>query len=974
MKFSNEERAELLSKPIDVWPLYQGKREPLPKQKLLFIEEMPVHLKPHMHPKDCVLFQGGRRCFGIDTPILMYDGTVKPVQDVVVGDLLMGPDSQPRKVMILSRGQDILYKIIPLKGSPWVCNAKHVLSLKTSGKRIHNSRPANGKRIETRVTGTVENIDLADYITFSNRLKERYKLYKSETVSFPDKKQPLLIDPYFLGLWLGDGNSATPAITTTNPQILNFVYSYAESLDLILQRQKITYFISSGTATGGKRRNALMNYLKSYNLINNKHIPQDYLTASVEDRLQVLAGLLDTDGYLASGMYYEVIQKSKQLAEDLVFLARSLGISAYIKEVEKYCWYKGEKKTGSYYKISIFGDIAKIPCRIPYKAEVKKQPRAQELIQPFTVEGLGLGNYYGFEVSGPDKLFLLGDFTVVHNSGKTSASVALALHKATKYPGITIICGAKTYTDVKDIFIDEMKKFLTIYDDWDHPLVHKYPSENGSGRKSLILNTFPRKTVIKFMHFNEVLRLRGREADLIIMEEVTQIEDPGAFEEMIRSMSSIKSPILQIVLLTNPPESRNWLYDKFALKQFTPAYKASGKPKIPIGQLCNCHLCPTCMFPSEDMLDAGVVSKEIEWVDKKCPECSTERAGYEIDGKKHFCPGKQEWWRVILTSSQDNNKLPQSYVSDSIGSVDADTAALYIGGRLIELRKGYAYWAFTDDNVLPAKEEPDFTKEFNWSFDFNVSYQCSVVTQEHGEENKEIVYVVKEIVIPESRPNGPEFIVKEFVDWIKSYPEAYENEIVVNVWGDRNGFNRTKSSSEATNYQIILNELRLAGIKVNIKVRKDSKASVINKINSSNMMFRPSNATPRVFVNPDCHYLLASLDGVKVKADGIHIDESCDRRAAEDPDKHKIRVLTHITDALAYYLMYRFPIISDTIINPFTQLPGEESVELTPRGVKEKRFKLNQPDPEPEKPKPQTLWQELEEAGIFEQGSGLFYW
>lgn len=561
-------------------------------------------------------------------------------------------------------------------------------------------------------------------------------------------------------------------------------------------------------------------------------------------------------------------------------------------------------------------------------------------------------------------------------AGKTAGAVALALQKAIKYPGIKIICGAKTYKDVYDILATGMRDLLTIYDYWDHPIVHKYPSENGSGRKSLILNTEPRKSEIHFMHFDEVLRLRGREADIIIMEEVTQIENAGAFEEMIRSLSSTRTPILQIILLTNPPETRNWLYDKFGLKQFTPSYKASGKSRIQIGPLCKCHLCSKCLYPSEKDIEAGIKSKESVWIDHKCLECGNEQDFYFLNDKQYYCPGNQEWWRVIQTSSQDNDALPSSYVGDSIGSLDSDTAALYIGGRLIELRKGYAYWAFSDENILEIEEALDFTKPFNWSFDFNVSYQCSVITQEHGEENNEIVYVIKEIVLPESEPNGPEFITKKFIDWIKTYPEYYDNlPITINIYGDRNGFNRTKGSSEATNYQIIYSMLKQAGFKVNMKVKKDSRASVINKINSANMMYRNLEGKIRTYINPSCVYLTTSLESVKTKSDGIHIDDSIDKKAAEDPDKHKIHRLTHPSDALAYYLMYRFPIIEDQIINPFAQLPGEEAIELTKKGIKEKQFKTPERKlPEPEKEK--SLWEELKDLGADEpvEGLPLFWW
>jgi hypothetical protein len=80
---------------------------------------------------------GTCKCLGKGTPILMFDGTVKPVEDVVVGDLvvgdlLMGPDSTPRRVTALGRGREMLYRVIPTKGESYVVNESHILSLKRS--------------------------------------------------------------------------------------------------------------------------------------------------------------------------------------------------------------------------------------------------------------------------------------------------------------------------------------------------------------------------------------------------------------------------------------------------------------------------------------------------------------------------------------------------------------------------------------------------------------------------------------------------------------------------------------------------------------------------------------------------------------------------------------------------------------------------------------------------------------------------
>ena len=68
-------------------------------------------------------------CFAKDTKVLMFDGSIKRVQDVAVGDVVMGDDSRPRNVLELCRNVDDMYKIIPKIGKPVIVNKEHILSL-----------------------------------------------------------------------------------------------------------------------------------------------------------------------------------------------------------------------------------------------------------------------------------------------------------------------------------------------------------------------------------------------------------------------------------------------------------------------------------------------------------------------------------------------------------------------------------------------------------------------------------------------------------------------------------------------------------------------------------------------------------------------------------------------------------------------------------------------------------------------------
>lgn len=110
------------------------------------------------------------KCLGKDTPVLMADGSVKMVQDVVEGDYLMGDDGSPRKVLSTVKGYDRLYKVRQVKGMDYIVNSAHILSLR-AGKNIN--------QFEIR-EGDVVNINVESYIRKSSDFREYLKGYIAE--------------------------------------------------------------------------------------------------------------------------------------------------------------------------------------------------------------------------------------------------------------------------------------------------------------------------------------------------------------------------------------------------------------------------------------------------------------------------------------------------------------------------------------------------------------------------------------------------------------------------------------------------------------------------------------------------------------------------------------------------------------------------------------------------------------------------
>jgi superfamily II DNA or RNA helicase len=351
---------------------------------------------------------GFGKCLGRGTPVLMYSGKIKPVEDVEVGDFLMGPDSSARMVTSTCIGTDKLYRVCPVKGDSYVTNGDHILSLKLTGV-------SNSPKKAPNAAGKIVNVSVDDYIKKSNTFKHTHKGWRTG-VDFPERQDELKIDPYFLGLWLGDGNSNGMAITTPDAEIVDYIHEFAASRDLNIRvvegRGCASYYLTQQHRTG-RGGTLLMNAAREYGIINNKRIPDAYKYGSREVRMQVLAGILDTDGSY-DGRGFDFVQKSEELFDDILFVVRSLGFAAYKKECVKTCTNNGV--SGTYFRMTVTGDLDTIPTRVKRKQAQPRKQKKSHLVTGLSIEPLGVGEYFGFELAGNDRMFLLGDFTVTHNT------------------------------------------------------------------------------------------------------------------------------------------------------------------------------------------------------------------------------------------------------------------------------------------------------------------------------------------------------------------------------------------------------------------------------------------------------------------------------------------------------------------------------------------------------------------------------
>jgi hypothetical protein len=366
--------------------------------------------------------------------ILMAGGELRKVEDVRVGDEVMGWKG-PQTVTELKRGRSQMAQINPVKGDPFVVNTDHILTLQYS--------PASPDSGLGKHSGQIIDITVADFLQMPKNHQAQLKLFRG-TATWPHRQH--IISPYIMGALLGDGSFRThsPSITCLDLEIVRECQNEASRLqsrfvpNLRHDRCPAYFFRSAPT---------MLSYLRQVGLWNQKSegkfIPHEYKTADFRQRLDLLAGIIDTDGHLSTGGF-EVTAKSSIFASDIVFVARSLGFAAH--QTVKLVKYQGEMR--EYYRVFISGDCHLIPCRVERKKCSARLQKKSVLRTGFSVELLEEDDFYGFSLDG-DGRFLLGDFTVTHNTGKTYQCLAAAIATGRK---VNVICTVSTIPSWKRAF------------------------------------------------------------------------------------------------------------------------------------------------------------------------------------------------------------------------------------------------------------------------------------------------------------------------------------------------------------------------------------------------------------------------------------------------------------------------------------------------------------------------------------------
>jgi DNA-directed RNA polymerase beta subunit len=438
-------------------------------------------------------------CFDPDTPILLWNGTIKKAQDIIIGDYLIDDNGNSVRVKSTCSGEKRMYEVIQHKNNfmNYTVTDNHILTLKV---KYHKYSRKNKDKVrlewfdkkelkyKTKHFNNTEDLNefssyidddnviditIEQYLSLPENVQKQLYTFKSNGINWETKE--VALDPYILGMWLGDGLSTGYGFATVDKELLDEYIKWGVDNDATITKNKhgCLYTFSStinNTQTGiscNKTEKApLKKLLAKYNLVNNKHIPLDYLTNDRKTRLAVLAGLIDTDGNVrANGHEIRICQgeANYKIIYDTEFLARSLGFSCHLNDGTCSYTVNGEKRKRPYKELSITGkNLYEIPTVLPRKKLNKCNNKGHEkrgdssLQSSFELVQKDIQPFVGWQLDGNGR-FLLGDMSISHNTPEGS-SVGLVKNMALS----TSISVSMNSTHIRNVLKEEG---VNIYDD-----------------------------------------------------------------------------------------------------------------------------------------------------------------------------------------------------------------------------------------------------------------------------------------------------------------------------------------------------------------------------------------------------------------------------------------------------------------------------------------------------------------------------
>lgn len=396
----------------------------------------------------------GGKGLALDTPMFTTEGW-KTMGDLRVGDYVFAPDGNPTRVSYVSETKHRpCYRVTLNDGATIICDDEHKWQVWTHALRIkasHHSDEWRARRRESRPSRAGNNRTTTQSAAISERnsrdirlgpkpesvtvdanqlyemvrdtpMGKRISIERALGLQLPEKE--LILEPYLLGLWLGDGSSSSGAMACGDEDRGFMEAQWRERGYQPTKRSDPVVFGLPG----------LSFTLKQVGVLNNKHIPRHYLMASYDQRLDLLKGLMDTDGTVCKpGGQVEFTTTNPRLANDFEELVRSLGWGVNKREGRAKL---NGRDCGPVWDIKWTPD--KVVFRLERKAKYQKmggpRTRHRAIASMEKVESVPTRCIM---VESESHCFLAGrELILTHN---TSLIAMLAVQYALQFPGANIV-------------------------------------------------------------------------------------------------------------------------------------------------------------------------------------------------------------------------------------------------------------------------------------------------------------------------------------------------------------------------------------------------------------------------------------------------------------------------------------------------------------------------------------------------------
>ncbi len=368
------------------------------------------------------------------TPVLTPTGWVC-IADLKVGDQVVAGDGTATNVIgVYPQGVKPMYRLTFDQGQSTVCCGEHLWKFQHPAARFKTRQDRRGKRPNKRYgEWMVADVHaILDMVGPAPTPRRRVITPYVGQVQFSSR--PVSLQPYLLGALLGDGSITGSSIRITKPdeEIIERVRSELPPGAQMHYLGRHTHSIK-----GFGQRNPVLTALRELKLMGcdsfTKFIPHDYLFNDADTRLNVLRGLLDTDGHVSTDGAIEYTTTSVALRDGVMFLVQSFGGKCkYTERCNSYS-YLGEKRIGALsYRLRI---------RLPHVVPFYIGRKVERLVRPvstcdehvlYKIELVEPGECTCIAVDHPERTFVIEHFLVTHNT--YSAAFETAYHLTGRYP------------------------------------------------------------------------------------------------------------------------------------------------------------------------------------------------------------------------------------------------------------------------------------------------------------------------------------------------------------------------------------------------------------------------------------------------------------------------------------------------------------------------------------------------------------